>query len=94
MKRRQSSRSEQTDGRGRRGSLKKDEEPEIVENPTCPILKKIAQAFVYAKKAVYAENDGDLAPGSRVIKGTMLPVKHLCDQRNTFVLQSLLSSVR
>lgn len=69
MKRRQSLHRESTHGRGRKGSLQKEEEPEVVENPTCPILKKIASAFVYAKKAVFAEKDGDLAPGSRVIRG-------------------------
>ena len=70
MKRRQNlQRESTTNGGGRKGSGKKEEEPEVVENPTCPILKKIAQSFVYAKKAVFAVRDGDLAPGSRVIKG-------------------------
>ena len=40
-----------------------------VESLTCPILAKIGQAFHFAKKAVYARQDGDLAPGSRIIKG-------------------------
>ena len=70
MKRRQRS-SDAGTGRGRRSSLGKEEEPEIVENPTCPILKKISHAFVYAKKAVFSTKDGELAPGSRVIRGTL-----------------------
>ena len=53
MKRRQSrNSSEGGNGRKGRAGARKDEEPEIVETPTCPILKKIAQAFVYAKTAV------------------------------------------
>lgn len=70
MKRRQTlQRDSTTNGGGRKGSLKKEEEADVVENPTCPILKKIAASFVYAKKAVFAVKDGDLAPGSRVIRG-------------------------
>ena len=40
-----------------------------VESLTCPILSKILQAFHFAKKAVHARQDGDLAPGSRIIHG-------------------------
>ena len=81
MKRRQNLQRESiANGGGRRGSLKKEEDPEVVENPTCPILKKIAHSFVYAKKAVFAVKDGDLAPGSRVLRGRHTlsdVVKHL-----------------
>ena len=70
MKRRQTlQRESTTGGAGRRGSLKTEEEPDVIENPTCPILKKIAHAFVYAKKAIFSKEDGDLAPGSRIIRG-------------------------
>ena len=78
MKRRQSrNSSEGGNGRKSRAGARKDEEAEIVENPTCPILKKIAQAFVYAKKAVFAEGDGTLGPGSRCIRGMHAPSKLL-----------------
>ncbi len=86
MKRRQNLQRESiANGGGRRGSLKKEEEPDVVENPTCPILKKIAQSFVYAKKAVFALGDGDLAPGSRVLKGRHKPsevLRYLCQRIN------------
>ncbi|CAK0771966.1 hypothetical protein CVIRNUC_003915 [Coccomyxa viridis] len=85
MKRRQRS-SDTGTGRGRRSSLGKEEEPEIVENPTCPILKKISHAFVYAKKAVFSTKDGELAPGSRVIRGLHDAEIHLAWQEQDSVL--------
>ncbi len=74
MKRRQSrSSSEGGNGRKGRAGARTEDEAEIVENPTCPILKKIAQAFMHAKRAVFAEGDGTLGPGSRCIRGTQAP---------------------
>ena len=83
MKRRQSrNSSEGGNGRKGRAGARKDEEPEIVENPTCPILKKIAQAFVYAKTAVFGEGDGTLGPGSRCIRGMQAPSLTECCMQN------------
>ena len=80
MKRRQSrNSSEGGNGLKGRAGAKKDEEPEIVETLTCPIMKKIAQAFVYAKTAVpavFAEGDESLGPGSRCIRGTQVFLKY------------------
>ena len=91
MKRRQSrNSSEGGNGRKGRAGARKDAEPETVENPTCPILKKIAQAFVYAKKAVFAEGDGTLGPGSRCIRGTQALSKMLNVSCITDSLQTLM----
>jgi len=52
---------------------KEEEEPVFIaeESLTCPILTKIVRAFAYAKASCYSEEDGDLMPGSKVIKGAM-----------------------
>ena len=91
MKRRQSrNSSEGGNGRKGRAGARKDEGPEIVEKPTCPILKKIAQAFVYAKKAVFAEGDGALGLGSRCIRGMQTPSKLLNFPCRTHRIQALM----
>lgn len=70
--------SESAQRRERAGSertkSKEEEEPTFIpqESLTCPILSKIAHAFTYAKASCYCEKDGDLMPGSKVIKGAML----------------------
>jgi hypothetical protein len=53
---------------GRRGTAEEDETIAL-GSLSCPILAKIWHAFHYAKKAVFAEKDGDVAPGSRILRG-------------------------
>lgn len=50
---------------------KEEEEPVFIaeESLTCPMLTKIVRAFAHAKASCYSEGDGDLMPGSKVIKG-------------------------
>ncbi len=75
----QKSASESAQRRERAGAerhnSKEEEEPTFIaqESLTCPILSKIVHAFTYAKASCYSEEDGDLMPGSKVIKGALLP---------------------
>ncbi len=59
---------------------KEEDEPTFIaqESLTCPILSKIVHAFTYAKASCYCEKDDDLMPGSKVIKGAMLPSTVWC----------------
>ncbi|BDA46012.1 probable lipase at C-terminar half [Coccomyxa sp. Obi] len=67
---------------------KEEEEPTFIaqESLTCPILSKIVHAFTYAKASCYCEKDGDLMPGSKVIKGLHDAAIHIGWQEQDMVL--------
>ena len=65
----------------KRGVANEDETISL-ESLSCPILAKIWHAFNYAKKAVYAETDGDMGPGSKILRGGTPDKRHVtlpCD---------------